>query len=82
MIDAPGDMRLVLRRFAEGDLGRFQAPTVEALGGHVSRNLERFLGAILSAALMVAGALLVSANKKKYYYLALSIRRGHGSFKE
>jgi ubiquinone biosynthesis protein len=61
MSDAPGDTRRVLRRIAEGDLGRLQAPAVEALGGRVSRNLERLTGAIISAALMVAGGLMISA---------------------
>ncbi|OGU04913.1 MAG: hypothetical protein A2075_02205 [Geobacteraceae bacterium GWC2_58_44] len=61
MIDAPGDSRRILRRFAEGNLGRLQAPALEALGGRMSRNLERLTGAIASAALMVAGALLVVA---------------------
>lgn len=56
--DAPGDMRRVLRRFAEGDLGRLQAPAIEALGGRVSRNLERLTAAIASAALVIGGAML------------------------
>jgi ubiquinone biosynthesis protein len=60
--DAPGDTRRVLRRFAEGKLGQLQAPSLEALGGRVSRNLERLTGAIISAALMVAGALMISAS--------------------
>ncbi|KAB0663854.1 AarF/ABC1/UbiB kinase family protein [Oryzomonas japonica] len=60
MNDAPGDTRRVLRRIAEGNLGRFQAPAIEALGGRVSRNLELLTSAIISAALMVAGALMVS----------------------
>ncbi|HXE96003.1 MAG TPA: AarF/UbiB family protein [Dongiaceae bacterium] len=59
--DAPGDTRRILRRFAEGNLGRLQAPAVEALGGRVSRNLERLTGAIASAALVVGGAMLVNA---------------------
>jgi ubiquinone biosynthesis protein len=59
--DAPGDTRRVLRRIAEGDLGRLQAPEVEALGGRISRNLERLTGAIISAALMVAGGLMIAA---------------------
>jgi len=58
MSDAPGDTRRVLRRFAEGNLGRLQAPAVEALGGRVSRNLERLTAAIASAALVVGGAML------------------------
>lgn len=57
--DGPGDVRRVLRRFAEGDLGRLQTPALEALGGRVSRNLERLTGAIAAAALVVGGAMLV-----------------------
>ncbi|HBG06337.1 MAG: hypothetical protein A2075_04585 [Geobacteraceae bacterium GWC2_58_44] len=59
--DAPGDTRRVLRRFAEGDLGRLQTPALEALGGRVSRNLERLTGAIAAAALVIGGAMLVLA---------------------
>jgi ubiquinone biosynthesis protein len=59
--DAPGDTRRVLRRFAEGNLGRLQSPAIEALGGRVSRNLERLTGAIASAALVIGGAMLVAA---------------------
>jgi ubiquinone biosynthesis protein len=59
--DAPGDTRRVLRRFAEGNLGRLQAPALEALGGRVSRNLERLTGAIAAAALVIGGALLMLA---------------------
>ena len=61
MSDAPGDTRRVLRRIADGNLGRFQAPAVEALGGRISRNLERLTAAIASAALIVGGAMLVLA---------------------
>jgi ubiquinone biosynthesis protein len=59
--DAPGDTRRVLRRFAEGNLGRLQAPAVEALGGKVSRNLERLTAAIAAAALVIGGAMLALA---------------------
>jgi ubiquinone biosynthesis protein len=59
--EAPGDTRRILRRFAEGDLGRLQAPAIEALGGRVSRNLERLTGAIASASLVIGGAMLVNA---------------------
>ena len=59
--DAPGDTRRVLRRFAEGNIGRLQSPGIESLGGRVSRNLERLTGAIISAGLTVAGSLLVVA---------------------
>lgn len=57
--DAPGDLRRVLRRIAEGDLGRVQAPSLEALGGRVIRNLVRLTGAIASAALVVGGSMLL-----------------------
>ena len=59
--DAPGDTRRVLRRIAEGNLGRFQAPAIEALGGRISRNLERLTVAIAVAALVIGGAMLVNA---------------------
>jgi len=59
--DAPGDMRRVLRRIAEGNLGRVQAPAVEALGGRLSRILERLIGAIVNAALVIGGSMLVHA---------------------
>jgi len=61
MIDAPSDMRRALRHIAEGNLGRLQAPAIEALGGRLTRYIARLPGAIISAALMVAGALLVLA---------------------
>lgn len=59
--DAPGDTRRVLRRIAEGNLGRLQAPALEALGGRIGRNLERLTGAIASAALVIGGAMMVAA---------------------
>jgi ubiquinone biosynthesis protein len=55
--DAPRDTRRVLRRMADGDLGRL--PGVEALGARVSRNLERLASAISFAALMVGGSMLL-----------------------
>jgi ubiquinone biosynthesis protein len=59
--DAPGDTRRVLRRVAEGNLGRVQAPGVEALGDRVSRDLKRLTGAIALAALVVGGSMLEMA---------------------
>lgn len=56
--DAPGDTRRVLRRMADGDLGHIQSPAIEALGGRISRNLERLTGAIASAGLVIGGAML------------------------
>jgi ubiquinone biosynthesis protein len=69
MSDAPGDTRRILRRFAEGNLGRLQAPAVEALGGRVSRNLERLTGAIASAALVIGGAMLVIAPLPGWHHI-------------
>lgn len=56
--DAPGDTRRVLRRIADGNLGRLQSPGIEALGGRISRNLERLTGAIASGSLVIGGAML------------------------
>jgi ubiquinone biosynthesis protein len=61
MIDAPSDTRRILRRIAEGNLGRLQAPAMEDLGARATRYLGRLPGAIITAALMVAGALMVAA---------------------
>jgi ubiquinone biosynthesis protein len=60
--DAPEDTRRILRRFAEGNLGRLQIPAVEALGGRVSRNLERLTIAIAAAGLVIGGAMLSLAS--------------------
>lgn len=57
VMDAPADTRRVLRRIAEGDLGRL--PGLEALGGRFSRNLERLARAIAFAALVISGSLLL-----------------------
>jgi ubiquinone biosynthesis protein len=61
MSDAPGDTRRVLRNFSEGNLGRLQAPAVEALGGRISRNLERLTNAIATSGLIIGGSMLVLA---------------------
>jgi ubiquinone biosynthesis protein len=55
--DAPGDTRRILRRIAEGNLGRL--PSLEALGGRLSRNLGRLAGAIAFAALVIGGSMLL-----------------------
>ncbi len=57
--DAPGDTRRILRRIAEGNLGRVQAPALEALGVSISHNLERLARAVAFAALLVGGAMLL-----------------------
>jgi ubiquinone biosynthesis protein len=66
--DGPGDLRQILRRLAEGNLGRIQAPAIEALGGRVSRNLERLTTAIAAAALVIGGALLVEGRLGGWYH--------------
>jgi ubiquinone biosynthesis protein len=58
LIEAPGDTRRVLQRFADGNLGRLQAPAVEALGGRISRNLERLTIGMAAAALVIGGSML------------------------
>jgi len=55
--DAPSDTRRILRRVAEGNLGRL--PSLEALGGRLSRNLGRLAGAIAFAALVIGGSMLL-----------------------
>ena len=67
--DAPGDTRRILRRIAEGNLGRVQAPALEALGGRVSHNLERLTGAITSAALVVGGSMLLVARLADWHHM-------------
>ena len=57
IMDAPADTRRILRRIADGDLGRL--PMLEELGGRASRNLERLALAIAFAALLISGALLM-----------------------
>jgi ubiquinone biosynthesis protein len=66
--DAPGDTRRVLRRIAEGDLGRLQAPAIEALGGRVSRNLERLTGAIASAGLIIGGSTMITTPEVEWHH--------------
>lgn len=59
--DAPGDTRRALRRMAEGNLGRLQAPSIEALGGRVNRNLKLLTQAIAAAGFLLSGAMMVNA---------------------
>jgi ubiquinone biosynthesis protein len=61
--DAPGDTRRVLRRFAEGNLGRLQAPALEDLAYRINRKLRRLTDAIAAAALLIGGVMLVNATR-------------------
>jgi ubiquinone biosynthesis protein len=54
--DGPGDMRRVLLRIANGDLGRVRAPALEVLGTRASHDLERLAVAIMLAALVIGGS--------------------------
>jgi ubiquinone biosynthesis protein len=67
--DGPGDTRRILRRFAEGDIGRIQAPAMEELAGRVSHNLERLASAITSAALVVGGSVLLFAQLGGWHHV-------------
>ena len=67
IIDAPGDTRRVLRRFAEGDLGRL--PGLEALGVRASRNIERLAWVIAFAALVISGSLLLLTPMGGWHHL-------------
>ena len=67
IIDAPGDTRRVLRRFAEGDLGRL--PALEALGARASRNLERLARSIAYAGLVIGGSLLLLSPMGGWHHL-------------
>ena len=57
--DAPDYTRRILQRVAQGNLGRVQAPVLEAMGGRVIHNLERLAGAVAFAALVVGGSMLL-----------------------
>jgi ubiquinone biosynthesis protein len=57
MNDAPGDTRRILRRMAEGNLGRL--PSLEVLGARFNRNLQRLSSAIVLAALVIGGSMLL-----------------------
>lgn len=59
MANAPGDVRRLLRRIGDGDLGRVYAPGVERLAGRLSRDLARLAVAVASAALLIAGSMVV-----------------------
>ena len=56
--ESPGDVRRVLRRLADGTLGRLQAPRLEELLVRTSRAVERLTGGVIAASFIVGGALL------------------------
>lgn len=69
LIDGPGDMRRVLRRIAEGDLGRLQAPVLEVLGTRLSRNLDHLTVAMASGAMLVGGSLLLGSQFGGWHHI-------------
>jgi ubiquinone biosynthesis protein len=66
--DGPSDTRRILRRIAEGNLGRVQSPALEALGDRVSNNLERLASSVACAALVVGGSLLLFAQMGGWHH--------------
>ncbi len=58
---APDDTRRVLRRIAEGNLGRLQAPSIEALGGRAVRSVKLLTQTMAASAFMLSGAMMINA---------------------
>ncbi|MEO6755210.1 MAG: AarF/UbiB family protein [Chthoniobacteraceae bacterium] len=56
--DAPIDTHRILRRIAEGDLGRLRVPEMEHKIRNISRDLERLTGGVVVAALIIGGSML------------------------
>lgn len=69
ILDAPSDTRRILRRVGEGNLGRVQAPVLEALGDRITRDLERLAGAIASGALVIGGSMLLFAKLGGWHHV-------------
>ena len=67
ILEAPGDARRVLRRIAQGDLGRL--PGLEAIGERFSRNLQRLASAIAFAALVISGSMLLLTPMGGWHHL-------------
>lgn len=83
MLDAPGDTRRFLRNMSEGNLGRLQAPSLEALGGQVNRNIKRLTDAIATAGLLIGGAMLLNAygeSEEGWHHLIGEYMVGAGIF--
>ncbi|MBC7745678.1 MAG: AarF/ABC1/UbiB kinase family protein [Flavobacterium sp.] len=69
IMDAPADTRRILRRIAEGNLGRVQAPALEKLAGDLSLNIKQLAGAIALAALVVSGTMLLFSKMGGWHHL-------------
>lgn len=59
--EAPGDLRRLLRRGADGNLGKIHVVELEAIGGRADRAVERLTGGVASGALLVAGSILIGS---------------------
>ena len=57
--NAPNDLRRLLRRAGDGDLGRVYAPGLERLGERLNRGTERLAGAVVAAGLLVGGSMVM-----------------------
>ena len=69
IMDAPDDTRRILRRIAEGNLGRVQAPALEKLASGLSRNIKQLGSAIALAALVVSGTILLFSPMGGWHHL-------------
>lgn len=58
---APADLRRMLRRIADGELGQIHIPALERTERRASRSIERLTGAVAAGALLVTGGLLAVA---------------------
>lgn len=76
--EAPDDTRRILRRVADGNLGRLQAPAVEALGGRISRILERLTVAMAAAAFVIGGSMLTISPLGGYHHVIGEVMVGAG----
>ena len=76
VLDAPADTRRILRRIAEGNLGRL--PRLESMGDRLGRNLERLAGAIAYAALVISGSMLLLTTSGDWHHTLGEIMIGVG----
>lgn len=74
--ETPDDARRALRRLADGEVGRVHAPELEGAARRASQDIERLTGAVASAALVIAGALL--ATTAGWHHVAGDVLLGLG----
>lgn len=67
--EGPGDVRRVFRRIAEGELGKVEFPSVDALGGQVIRTFQRLASIIGAGALVVGGSQLAAAQGSGWHHV-------------